>query len=97
MQLQGTNLCIKGDAHNLPLRRVGRGGREKSLYIDKIRFKIRFYCPIKVLAMSRVVTVIYITHKKPFYTIRYDNVTLIPLVLQLGLRIGPIQRMGGAN
>jgi hypothetical protein len=30
------------------------------------------------------------------YTIqcRYDNVTLIPLVLQLGLRIGPIQRMG---
>ena len=23
-----------------------------------------------------------------------DNVTLIPLVLQLGLRIGPIQRMG---
>ena len=26
--------------------------------------------------------------------IRYDNVTLIPFVLQLGLRIGPIQRMG---
>ena len=26
--------------------------------------------------------------------IRYDNVTLIPLVLQLGLRFGPIQRMG---
>ena len=26
--------------------------------------------------------------------IRYDNVTFIPLVLQLGLRIGPIQRMG---
>ena len=26
----------------------------------------------------------------------YDNVTLIPLVLQLGLRIGPIQRMGAA-
>jgi hypothetical protein len=26
--------------------------------------------------------------------IRYDNVTLLPLVLQLGLRIGPIQRMG---
>ena len=26
--------------------------------------------------------------------LRYDNVTLIPLVLQLGLRIGPIQRMG---
>ena len=26
--------------------------------------------------------------------IRYDNVTLMPLVLQLGLRIGPIQRMG---
>jgi hypothetical protein len=25
---------------------------------------------------------------------RYDNVTLIPFVLQLGLRIGPIQRMG---
>ena len=25
---------------------------------------------------------------------RYDNVTLIPLVLQLGLRIGPIQRIG---
>jgi hypothetical protein len=25
---------------------------------------------------------------------RYDNVTLIALVLQLGLRIGPIQRMG---
>ena len=25
---------------------------------------------------------------------RYDNVTLIPLVLQLGLRIGPIQCMG---
>ena len=25
---------------------------------------------------------------------RYDNVTLIPLVLQLGLRIGPIERMG---
>jgi hypothetical protein len=24
---------------------------------------------------------------------RYDNVTLIPLVLQLGLRIGPIERM----
>jgi hypothetical protein len=23
---------------------------------------------------------------------RYDNVTLIPLVLQLGLRIGPIER-----
>jgi hypothetical protein len=28
------------------------------------------------------------------FFIRYDNVTLIPLVLQLGLRIGPIQRMG---
>ena len=28
------------------------------------------------------------------YWARYDNVTLIPLVLQLGLRIGPIQRMG---
>jgi hypothetical protein len=28
------------------------------------------------------------------FTVRYDNVTLIPLVLQLGLRIGPIQRMG---
>ena len=28
------------------------------------------------------------------HTGRYDNVTLIPLVLQLGLRIGPIQRMG---
>jgi hypothetical protein len=27
-------------------------------------------------------------------TTRYNNVTLIPLVLQLGLRIGPIQRMG---
>jgi hypothetical protein len=27
-------------------------------------------------------------------TLRYDNVTLIPRVLQLGLRIGPIQRMG---
>ena len=27
---------------------------------------------------------------------RYDNVALIPLVLQLGLRIGPIQRMGAA-
>jgi hypothetical protein len=26
---------------------------------------------------------------------RYDNVTLIPLVLQLGLRIGAIQRMRG--
>jgi hypothetical protein len=26
--------------------------------------------------------------------IRYDNVTLIPLVFQLGLRIDPIQRMG---
>jgi hypothetical protein len=26
--------------------------------------------------------------------IRYDNITLIPLVLQLGLWIGPIQRMG---
>jgi hypothetical protein len=26
--------------------------------------------------------------------IRYDNVTLIPLVLQLGLRVGAIQRMG---
>jgi hypothetical protein len=25
---------------------------------------------------------------------RYDYVTLIPLVIQLGLRIGPIQRMG---
>ena len=25
---------------------------------------------------------------------RYDNVTLIPLVLHLGLRIDPIQRMG---
>ena len=25
---------------------------------------------------------------------RYDNVTLIPLVLQLGLRIGHIQRVG---
>jgi hypothetical protein len=25
---------------------------------------------------------------------RYDNVTLSPLLLQLGLRIGPIQRMG---
>jgi hypothetical protein len=25
---------------------------------------------------------------------RYDYVTLIPIVLQLGLRIGPIQRMG---
>jgi hypothetical protein len=25
---------------------------------------------------------------------RYDNVTLITLMLQLGLRIGPIQRMG---
>jgi hypothetical protein len=25
---------------------------------------------------------------------RYDNITLIPLVLQLGLRIGLIQRMG---
>jgi hypothetical protein len=25
---------------------------------------------------------------------RYYNVTLIPLVLQLGLRIGPIQRIG---
>jgi hypothetical protein len=31
----------------------------------------------------------------PYYCIcRYDNVTLIPLVLQLGLQIGPIQRMG---
>ena len=29
--------------------------------------------------------------------IRYDNVTLIPLVLQLGLRIGPIQRMGASR
>ena len=28
------------------------------------------------------------------FNIRYDNVTLIPLVLQLGLRIGHIQRMG---
>jgi hypothetical protein len=28
------------------------------------------------------------------HAIRYDNVTLIPLVLQLVLRIGPIQRMG---
>ena len=28
------------------------------------------------------------------YRCRVDNVTLIPLVLQLGLRIGPIQRMG---
>jgi hypothetical protein len=27
---------------------------------------------------------------------RYDNVTLIPLVLHLGLRVGPIQR-NGAN
>ena len=26
--------------------------------------------------------------------VRYDNVTLIPLVFHLGLRIGPIQRMG---
>ena len=26
--------------------------------------------------------------------VRYDYVTLIPLVLQLGLQIGPIQRMG---
>jgi hypothetical protein len=26
--------------------------------------------------------------------VRYDNVTLIPLVLQLRLRMGPIQRMG---
>jgi hypothetical protein len=25
---------------------------------------------------------------------RYDYVTLIPIVLQLGLRIGPIQHMG---
>ena len=30
------------------------------------------------------------------YQIRYDNVTLIPLVLHLGLRIDPIQRMGAA-
>jgi hypothetical protein len=29
-----------------------------------------------------------------YVSYRYDNVTLIPLVLQLGLRIGPIQRMG---
>jgi hypothetical protein len=29
-----------------------------------------------------------------YYDTRYDYVTLIPLVLQLGLRIGPIQRMG---
>ena len=28
------------------------------------------------------------------HTLRYDTVTLIPLVLQLVLRIGPIQRMG---
>jgi hypothetical protein len=27
---------------------------------------------------------------------RYDSVTLIPLVLHLGLRIGPIQRNGAA-
>jgi hypothetical protein len=27
------------------------------------------------------------------FSCRYDNVTIIPLVLQLGLRIGPIQRM----
>jgi hypothetical protein len=36
-------------------------------------------------------TVNFISSSAPH---RYDNVTLIPLVLQLGLRIGPIQRMG---
>jgi hypothetical protein len=35
-------------------------------------------------------TVNFISSSAPH---RYDNVTLIPLVLQLGLRIGPIQRM----
>jgi hypothetical protein len=29
-------------------------------------------------------------------SIRYDNVTLSPLLLQRGLRIGPIQRNGAA-
>jgi hypothetical protein len=33
-------------------------------------------------------------NKSITFMYRYDNVTLIPLVLQLGLRIGPIQRMG---
>ena len=30
---------------------------------DKIRFKIKFYCPIKIPARGRVITVIYITQK----------------------------------
>jgi hypothetical protein len=32
--------------------------------------------------------------RSEFGKFAYDYVTLIPLVLQLGLRIGPIQRMG---
>ena len=46
----------------------------------------------KVTVVSMSYRILQITNDT--LNTRYDNVTLIPLVLQLGLRIGLIQRMG---
>jgi hypothetical protein len=50
---------------------------------------ISFYTQMLIIAIRHNISII-----SRISSVRYDNVTLIPLVFQLGLRIGPIQRMG---
>ena len=50
---------------------------------------ISFYTQMLIIVIRHNISII-----SRISSVRYDNVTLIPLVLQLGLRIGPIQRMG---
>jgi hypothetical protein len=47
---------------------------------------------------TMAITFTYVTfcHQQQYSERRYDNVTLSPLLLQQGLRIGPIQRNGAA-
>ena len=67
----------------------------------KYLISLRFNEIIKYYTVQKIVICQYCTvefgmfaRSQSWCTTRYDNVTLIPLVLQLGLRIGPIQRMG---
>ena len=66
-------------------------------YLISLRFnEIIKYYTVQKIVICQYCTVFFLifARSQSWCTTRYDNVTLIPLVLQLGLRIGPIQRMG---
>ena len=90
-------LSSKFNTHCLCVERGKKTNITNIKILLEEEYIVYFYLPDKYIYIKGICRIL--VYGLSFFCLyslatRYDNITLIPLVLHLGLRIDPIQRMG---